>query len=187
MPCSFRQVGACGDCRCGFTRKFLALFLVAMTTAVDVDSFDLRLLDALQADGARTNQQLADLVRLSASQVSRRRQRLEEAGLIRRYRADLDAVRLGFGVTVFIFVSLATHSGLNAKRFGDLVRAMPEVQEAHAMTGDADYLMKLIVRDLKALATLVNEVLLPHESVARVRSSIVLDTLKDDPRLPLSR
>ena len=90
-------------------------------------------------------------------------------------------------MTVFIFVSLATHSGLNAKRFGDLVRAMPEVQEAHAMTGDADYLMKLIVRDLKALATLVNEVLLPHESVARVRSSIVLDTLKDDPRLPLSR
>ena len=75
------------------------------------------------------------------------------------YRADLDATRLGYGVTVYIFVSLATHSGLNARRFGDLVRAMPEVQEAHAMTGDADYLLKLVVRDLKGLSALVNEVL----------------------------
>ncbi|WP_439575783.1 Lrp/AsnC family transcriptional regulator [Phreatobacter sp.] len=157
-----------------------------MKEATSVDGFDLRLLDALQADGARTNQQLADLVRLSPSQVSRRRQRLEEEGLIRRYRADLDATRLGYGVTVYIFVSLATHSGLNARRFGDLVRAMPEVQEAHAMTGDADYLLKLVVRDLKGLSALVNEVLLPHESVARVRSSIVLETLKDEPRLPLA-
>ncbi len=97
-----------------------------MNASVEIDGFDLRLLDALQEDGARTNQQLADLVRLSPSQVSRRRQRLEEAGLIRRYRADLDASRLGFGVAVFIFVSLATHSGLNARRFADLVRAMPE-------------------------------------------------------------
>jgi len=64
---------------------------------------------------------------------------------------------------------------------------MPEVQEAHAMTGDADYLLKLVVRDLKGLSVLVNEVLLPHESVARVRSSIVLETLKDEPRLPLAR
>lgn len=158
-----------------------------MNETADIDTFDLRLMDALQADGARTNQQLAEVIRLSASQVSRRRQRLEEAGLIRRYRADLDAGRLGFGVRVFIFVSLATHSGQNAKRFADLVRAMPEVQEAHAMTGDADYLLKLVVRDLKGLSTLVNEVLLPHESVARVRSSIVLETLKDDPRLPLGR
>ena len=158
-----------------------------MNETADIDTFDLRLMDALQADGARTNQQLAEVIRLSASQVSRRRQRLEEAGLIRRYRADLDAGRLGFGVRVFIFVSLATHSGQNAKRFADLVCAMPEVQEAHAMTGDADYLLKLVVRDLKGLSTLVNEVLLPHESVARVRSSIVLETLKDDPRLPLGR
>jgi DNA-binding Lrp family transcriptional regulator len=156
-----------------------------MNETVAIDIFDLRLMDALQADGARTNQQLADLVRLSPSQVSRRRQRLEETGLIRRYRADLDAGRLGFGVTVFIFVSLATHSGQNAKRFADLVRAMPEVQEAHAMTGDADYLLKLVVRDLKGLSTLVNEVLLPHESVARVRSSIVLETLKDEAKLPI--
>lgn len=157
-----------------------------MNETVTVDAFDLRLLEALQADGARTNQQLADIVRLSPSQVSRRRQRLEEEGLIRRYRAVLDGPRLGFGVTVYIFVSLATHSGLNAKRFADLVRMMPEVQEAHAMTGDADYLLKLVVRDLKGLSVLVNEVLLPHESVARVRSSIVLETLKDEPRLPLA-
>lgn len=157
-----------------------------MIETLSIDRFDLKLLNALQRDGARTNQQLGDLVGLSASQVSRRRQRLEEAGVIRRYRADLDAEGLGFGVTVFVFVSLAAHSGRNAERFRDLVRRVPEVQEAHAMTGEADYILKLVVRDLKALSGLVNEVLLPHDSVARVRSSIVLETLKNEPLLPLA-
>ncbi|MEI8147435.1 MAG: Lrp/AsnC family transcriptional regulator [Alphaproteobacteria bacterium] len=157
-----------------------------MNETIDIDRFDLKILDALQVDGARTNQQLGDLVALSPSQVSRRRQRLEEAGLIRGYRAELDATRLGFGVVVFVFVSLATHSGRNAARFGELIRALPEVQEGHAMTGDADYLLKIVVPDLKALSVMINEVLLPHESIARVRSSIVLETLKDDARLPLN-
>ena len=68
-----------------------------------------------------------------------------------------------------------------------LGRAVLVGQEAHAMTGDADYLLKLVVRDLKGLSVLVNEGLLPHESMARVRSSIVLETLKDEPQLPLAR
>ena len=156
-----------------------------MIENINLDPYDLRLLDALQVNGARTNQELAELVRLSASQVSRRRQRLEEVGVIRRYRAVLDAQRLGFGIVVFVFVSLATHTGRNAERFAELVRRVPEVQEAHAMTGEADYILKLVVRDLKSLSTLINEVFLPHESVARVRSSIALETLKDEPRLAI--
>jgi DNA-binding Lrp family transcriptional regulator len=146
---------------------------------------DLRLLLLLQENGALTNQQLADAAALSASQVSRRRQALEEAGVIAGYRALIDRERLGFGVTVYVNVSLHSHSPDNSRRFADLVRRTPEVQEAHALTGEADYLLKVVARDLKDLARLVNAVLLPHESVDRVRSEIVLETLKETAALPL--
>jgi DNA-binding Lrp family transcriptional regulator len=150
-----------------------------------LDSFDLRLLAALQTDGSATNQDLANRVGLSASQVSRRRQRLEADGAILGYGARLSATALGFDVQVFVRVSLAAHSPDNARRFADLVRRQPEVLEAHALTGDADYLLKVVVRSLKDLASLVNDVLLPHESVERVRSEIVLETLKDTQALPV--
>jgi DNA-binding Lrp family transcriptional regulator len=150
-----------------------------------MDIFDRRLLAALQRDGARTNQQLADVVGLSASQVSRRRQQLEQDGLITGYAARLSAEKLGFGVRVFVHVSLANHSPENSRRFADLVARTPEIQEAHALTGEADYLLKIAVRSLKDLAALVNDVLLPHESVDRVRSEIVLETLKESVALPM--
>lgn len=152
-----------------------------------LDALDLRLLRALQEDARLTNQQIGERIGLSASQCSRRRAALEAAGLIRGYHAELDAERLGLHLLVFIQVTLASHSGDNARRFRDLVSRLEEVQEAYAMTGDADYLIKAVVRDLKGLSVLVNDVLLPHESVARVRSSIVLDRLKASGSLPLGR
>ena len=151
----------------------------------ELDTLDWRLIDHLQADASRTNAVLAERIGLSASQVSRRRQRLEETGVIRGYRAVVDAASVGLGVIVFIHVALDTHSRDNARRFRDLVRLTPSVLEAHALTGEADYLLKVAVGDLKALSRLVNEVLLPHESVARVRSEIALDTLKEPGVLPL--
>jgi DNA-binding Lrp family transcriptional regulator len=151
----------------------------------DMDALDWRLIDQLQGDASQTNAVLAERIGLSASQVSRRRQRLEEAGVIKGYRAVLDAASVGLGVIVFVHVALDTHSRDNARRFRDLVRLTPSVLEAHALTGEADYLLKVAVGDLKALSQLVNEVLLPHESVARVRSEIALDTLKEPGTLPL--
>lgn len=150
-----------------------------------LDPFDLRLLDALQQDASLTNGMLAEKVGLSASQISRRRQRLEEEGTIRGYRALIEPAAIGLAVTVFIHVALNTHSRDNARRFRDLVRLTPAVLEAHALTGEADYLLKVAVGDLKELSRLVNEILLPHESVARVRSEIALETLKEPGLLPL--
>lgn len=152
---------------------------------IDVDSFDLKILGALQEDGRLTNQQLADSVGLSASQCSRRRMRLEDEKVISGYHADLASEALGFGVVAFIQVTLATHSPDNAKKFRTLVQRVDEIQEAYSLTGDADYVLKAILRDLKGLSTLVNDVLMPHQSVAHVRSSIVLDRLKETSRLPL--
>lgn len=150
-----------------------------MSAAPPLDDFDIRLLAALERDGALTNQQLGDLVHLSASQVSRRRQRLEEAGLIRRLRAELDADKLGLGLIVFIRVTVAAHNRDNDRQFSELIARNAQIQEAYMMTGDADYLLKVLARDLAHLQRLVSDVLLPHPSVARVSSSIVLTRLKD--------
>ena len=152
---------------------------------ISMDSFDLKMLVALQEDGRLTNQQLADAVGLSASQCSRRRMRLEEEGVISGYHADLASERLGFNVIAFVHITLATHSPDNAQHFRDLVQRVDDVQEAYSLTGDADYLLKIILRDLKSLSDIVNNVLMPHPSVAHVRSSIVLDRLKATAKLPL--
>jgi DNA-binding Lrp family transcriptional regulator len=150
-----------------------------------MDQFDLRILDALQRDGRLTNNDLAERVGLSASQCSRRRAQLEAEGLIRAYHAALDPEALGLKVQAFVQVTLATHSPDNSRRFQTLIDGVDAVQEAFSVTGEADYLVKVIVEDLPALAKLLNEVFLPHESVAHVRSSIALTSLKDSRVLPI--
>ena len=156
-----------------------------MQEPVALDGFDVKLLTLLQEDGRMSVQDLADRVGLSASQCSRRRARLEAAGVIAGYRADLDPDRLGFGVTVFIQVTLARHSGDNSRLFRDLVERTGAIQQAYAVTGDADYILRASLPDLRALAVLVNDVLLPHTSVAHVRSLVALERLKDTARLPV--
>lgn len=152
---------------------------------VSVDVFDLRILGALQDDGRLTNQELAEIAGLSASQCSRRRMRLEAEKVIAGYRAELNSEALGFSVIAFIQITLATHSPDNAKKFRALVNRIDDIQEAYSLTGDADYVLKAVLRDLKSLSDIVNNVLMPHPSVAHVRSSIVLERLKDSARLPL--
>lgn len=150
-----------------------------------MDDFDFKILDALQRDGQRTNYELADLAGLSASQCSRRRAALEQDGVIEGYHAKLSAEKLGLKVHVFVQVTLATHSPDNSKRFAKLISGLDEVQEAYALTGEADYVLRLVVEDLQALSRILNDVLLPHQSVAHVRSSIVLERLKHTNQLPL--
>ncbi|MFU0503517.1 Lrp/AsnC family transcriptional regulator [Pseudaminobacter sp. NGMCC 1.201702] len=150
-----------------------------------IDQFDRKILSFLQADGRLTNNELSERVNLSASQCSRRRQRLEEDGFIQGYSARLDRDRLGFPLVNIISVTLATHNRDNAQRFAELLSRLPEVQEAHALTGEMDYILKVVTPDLKSLADFVNDVLLPHESVQHVKTAIVLQTLKETSALPL--
>lgn len=150
-----------------------------------MDDFDIKLLDALQEDGRLSNFELAERVGLSPSQCSRRRAALEASGAIASYHVHLSREVLGLGVLVFVQVTLAAHSPGNSKRFQKLIAGLPEVLEAYALTGEADYQIKLVVPDLKSLSRILNDVLLPHDSVEHVRSSIVLDCLKQTVRLPL--
>jgi DNA-binding Lrp family transcriptional regulator len=150
-----------------------------------IDQFDRKILALLQDDARLTNNEISERINLSPSQCSRRRQRLEEEGYVSAYRAQLDRERLGFSLVSMISVTLATHNRDNARRFADLVSRLPEVQEAHALTGEMDYHLKVVTRDLKALSEFVNDVLLPHESVQHVKTAIVLQSLKEAGPLPL--
>lgn len=150
-----------------------------------LDAFDRKILSSLQEDGRLTNNELSERINLSASQCSRRRSRLEEEGFIRGYRAEIDREKLGLGIVNIISVTLATHNRDNARRFSDLISKLPQVMEAHALTGEMDYFIKVVTPDLRALSAFVNDVLLPHEAVQNVKTAIVLDTLKEDGRLPI--
>jgi DNA-binding Lrp family transcriptional regulator len=152
---------------------------------VHIDKFDRKILALLQEDARLTNNDLSERVNLSASQCSRRRQKLEDEGLIRGYRAILDRDRLGFSLVNVITVTLATHNRDNARRFAELLNRLPEVQEAHSLTGEMDYILKVVTPDLKSLSRFVSDVLLPHESVQHVKTAIVLETLKETAALPI--
>src|SRR5260370_6806254 len=112
---------------------------------ISVDAFDLKILSALQDDGRLTNQQLADVAGLSASQCSRRRMRLEEEKVIAGYHADLASEALGFNLIAFIHITLPTHSPDNAKKFPALVNPVHDIQQPYSLTGDAHYLLKALL------------------------------------------
>lgn len=152
----------------------------------NLDGFDVKLLKLLQVNGKLSNQELSDAVHLSPSQCSRRRAALEEAGIIQSYHAMLDKNALGFNLTVFINVMLNTHNRNNAKRFGQLIERLDNVQEAYALTGEMDYQIKLVVRNLDELSRIINDEIMPHESVQTIKSSIVLNTVKFSHELPIS-
>lgn len=151
-----------------------------------VDKIDARILSELQTDGRLGNNELADLIGLSASQCSRRRARLEEAGFITGYHARVDKESAGAGLTSIISVTLSAHSENNAQRFRELLNTLPNVQEAYALTGEMDYQLKIVTVSLQSLSAFINDVLLPHESIRQVKTSVVLETIKETTVVPVS-
>lgn len=149
-----------------------------------LDSIDTKLLTALQKNAHLTAQELGEILHLSASQIGRRRQRLEAEGYIQSYVAKLNATKLGLAVQGFVQVHLGTHGPEHSTSFARLVNGRPEITSAWTMTGDADYLLRVYCPDLTALNSLIHEVLLPHPAVARVQSQIVMDQIKRDGPLP---
>lgn len=149
------------------------------------DPTDARLLQILQRDAHLTAHELGERLHLSPSQAGRRRQRLEAAGLITGYRAVCDADRLGLSVQAFVQVAMASHGQAAARAFTRLCETTPEIVSAWTMTGEADYLLRVYCADLSALHRLIHGVLLPHDSVARVQSQIVMDQMKPDAPLPV--
>lgn len=150
-----------------------------------MNAIDRKILAALQDDARLTNNDLADRVGLSASQCSRRRAQLEADGIITGYHARLDREAIGFGLTSIISVTLASHTADNSRLIQDLFADLPEVMEAHAMTGDMDYYVKVVTKDLKSLSAFINDKLLAHQAVQQVKTAVSLETLKETGSLPV--
>ena len=150
-----------------------------------LDKYDIRILAAMQKDNTRTHQTLGEAVHLSSSQVGRRIQRLQEAGLIAKHVALLNPSLLGLNVTAISYVTLARHGTREGDQFEESVAHIPAVLECLAVTGECDYILKIVASDLTALAESVLKPLTHMAGVASVRSNIVLKRIKSSTELPL--
>ena len=151
----------------------------------DLDAIDQRIVAALQADGRLSNVDLADKIGLSPSPCLRRVKRLEREGYIEGYRAALQRQRVGLSLSVFVGVKIDGHANERALVFEQAATAMPEVIACHMISGDADYLLEVVVPDLEGYQHFLVGKLLNLPMVREVRSNIAIQTLKAGAPLPL--
>ena len=151
-----------------------------------LDDRDRILLAHLQENARLTSAELGELVGLSQSGVQKRLRKLEETGIVRKYPAVLDRQKLGFDLTVFVQVTIQGHSPELVAQFDAAIQEMEEVLECHRVTGDADYLLKVVVRNHRQLDHFLMNQLLPLPSVARVSSNLVLKAVKETTRIGVS-
>ncbi len=154
-----------------------------------LDKLDRRILSTLQANGRASYDQIAQAVSLSPSAVLRRVKRLEESGVIDRYVALLKPEAVGLGLMAHINVRLEKNTENHKRNPRDLfyasVQTWPEVIECDALSGEMDYFLRVLVRDMSAYSHFVMETLLKHPSVQDCRTSFVLDRVKATTALPL--
>jgi Lrp/AsnC family leucine-responsive transcriptional regulator len=151
-----------------------------------LDRFDKALLSALQRDGRISNVQLASLVNLSESACLRRVRALEESGLIERYVALLNQTQAGLSGTVFVHIALRREEQSELAAFELAVQNIPEVMECYLMTGEFDYLLRVVIADMADFERLHNESLTRLPGVARVNSSVAIRTVRKTTELPVS-
>lgn len=154
---------------------------------MQLDPIDLRILSELQNDGALTNVELARRVHLSPSPCLARVKALEAAGVIERYVALANAKLLGLGLNVFISISLKEQSKESLAGFERRIGEHEEVMECYLMTGDSDYLIRVVVADIAALERFILEQLTPIPGIEKIRSSFALKQVRAKTALPLPR
>lgn len=150
-----------------------------------LDRYDRLILDALQKDGRISNKQLAGEVSLSESACLRRVRSLEEGGYIDRYVALLDQTRAGLSGNVFVHIGLHREEQSELAAFEEAVREIPEVMECYLMTGEFDYLLRVVVANMADFERLHKESLTRLPGVARVNSSVAIRTVQKKTELPL--
>lgn len=160
-----------------------------MDTGTELDAIDRRILRALQENGRATYDELAAQVNLSPSATLRRVKRLEEAGVITAYVGLVSPERVGLGLTAYLNVRLEKHAEVHKRSPMDLFRASvqtwPEVVECAALTGEMDYLLRVVVQDMAHYSRFIMETLLRHPSVEDCKTSFVLDRVKNTTALPV--
>jgi Lrp/AsnC family transcriptional regulator, leucine-responsive regulatory protein len=157
----------------------------SIVSTPELDAIDRRLLAALQTDGRLTATELAERVGLTTSPCLRRLRRLESTGVIRGYAALVDQKKVGLPVSVFVSIKLERQREDDLNRFQDAVRGCPEIVECYLMTGQRDYLLRVVARDLGDYERIVKETLTRIEGVASIESSFALSQVKHSNALPL--
>lgn len=152
-----------------------------------LDTIDLRILRELQHDGSLSNVDLARRVHLSPSPCLARVKELEKSGLIASYVALLNPQALGLGLNVFINISLKEQSKHSLAQFEERIAQYDEVMECYLMTGDSDYLIRVVVPDILALERFILEQLTPIPAIEKIRSSFTLKQVRYKTALPLPR
>jgi Lrp/AsnC family leucine-responsive transcriptional regulator len=150
-----------------------------------LDDLDRRLLGSLQKDARRSSAELARELKLSGPGLQKRLRKLEDRGVIRGYATVVDREAVGLDLLCFIHIMLAHHRPDSIKRFPDRIRKMPEVLECHFLTGEFDYLLKVVVADHEELEKFLFERLMKVSGVDRTRTSIVVKEVKATTSLPL--
>ena len=145
-----------------------------------LDTIDWKILKELQADGRMSNVELARRVGISAPPCLRRLRALEQAGIIEGYRALVDEKKLGFDVTVFVMVGLASQAEPDLLAFTEKVRAWTIVRECHILTGEVDFLLKCVAPDLRTFHAFI-EALTATPNVASVRTALAVRRVKNEP------
>jgi Lrp/AsnC family leucine-responsive transcriptional regulator len=169
------------------SRRFRAEQDVKLAEAakIELSAVDRRILKALQEDGRITIQAIADRVGLSASPCLRRIRRMEEAGVITAYSATIDQKAVGLPVSVFVSIKLERQRATQLDRFADAIADWPEVMECYLMTGQFDFLLRIVCADLAAYEAFLREKLTQLDAVGSIESSFSLAQVKYSRVLPI--
>jgi Lrp/AsnC family transcriptional regulator, leucine-responsive regulatory protein len=151
-----------------------------------LDRHDLVLLAELQRDSRQTVQQLANAAGLSSTPCWKRVKEMEASGVIRGYTALVDREKVGLALCVLAEINLTRHNEDDVRRFEREVASCPQIVSCYATTGQADYVIKVLVGDIKAYESFLHETLFKLPGVTHVRSSVVLKEIKSETRLPFA-
>ncbi|MBK9133022.1 MAG: Lrp/AsnC family transcriptional regulator [Betaproteobacteria bacterium] len=150
-----------------------------------LDRYSLAILAELLRDARQTIQQIADKVGLSASPCWKRIKDMEAAGVIRGYTAIVDTEKVGLGLRVIVEANMAQHSETTVRQFERAVAAAAPIVQCHATTGESDYVMSVLVPDIKRYEQLLHDTMFKLPGITHVRSAIVLKEIKSEMRLAL--
>ena len=156
-----------------------------MTEQYQLDRSDRLLLRALQDDARATLADLARKINLSVSQTQRRLRRLEDQGFITGYQAALDSAAVGLEVTAYVEVTLSRQNTDSAEQFHEAVQGIDAILECHRVSGDADYLLRVVAPSLKEYSSFAQTTIMDIPQVDRLRSLVVFESPKDSRRLPI--
>lgn len=152
---------------------------------IKLDSIDRKILELLQANSNITNAQLAQEIGLSPAPTLERVKKLETGGVIRSYHAVVDAASVGLGVSTFVMASLKGHNKENISKFMSAISQIPEIVECHHVTGQADFILKIVSTDIPSYQNLMLEKVTNIEVVDNLQSMVILSTFKDTKTIPI--